>query len=131
MFYLPFLEATQKNFFKIKNEIGQTIFIKKTSLCWLLANNVERISNDRLTRFHATRGGIQAQPYLEADEKRAEIYIGDWCIFKIEENLIGQKIGFIYLNKKTKKQKEYTLKTAPVTPPENAEVTRFNHFLPF
>lgn len=44
------------------------------------------------------------------------VNIGEWCQFKYnKKRIVGQVIGFIYLNKKTKKESRYSRNYASIT----------------
>lgn len=93
--------------------------VKKSSLCWLLSNAYEvgKISTDRLKRFFASPKPTLVQGKRTKIEAMEEIYIGEWCIFKEDEALIGHVLGFSYLTGTAKKM-EYTLPYALTIPPE-------------
>lgn len=109
-------------YFLIKNEKGEAISIKKKSFCWLLNDEHNKLSNDRMIRFQSGRGAknsvlqprLQSLPIVERDG--ISIKIGDWCQFRHGKGVvIGQVIGFLYLNKKTKKEARYSSQCASVS----------------
>jgi hypothetical protein len=96
-------------------ENGKTIVIKKTSLCWLLQNQKEKISTDRLRRFLSVTPQRAIGP--SDCSVRMEIYCGNWCCF-YENDLftIGHVVGFSYVKNKGRQQKFHE-KFCPIKPP--------------
>lgn len=106
-------ESSEKQYFLIKNAKGEAVNIKKKNFCWLLNDEYVKLSNDRVLRFQAKK-----QPNLNlpsVPQPGPQVNIGDWCQFKYKRKTItGQVIGFIYLNKKTKKDSRYNLNFAAI-----------------
>jgi hypothetical protein len=102
---------------------GKEMFIKKTTLCWLLAKRKEKISTDRLRRFISNSTTISHKSISDCTIN-SDIYIGDWGVFKHYDNIVvGQVIGFQYINA-TGKQKKYTWDVCPVTPPAKCNIKK-------
>jgi hypothetical protein len=98
------------------HENGKKIFIKKSTLCWILTKSKERISTDRLQRFISSMKVKLSNPQNDCSVN-CDIFIGDWCVFNnLEEIVIGQIIGFQYINEKGK-HKKYTWNVCPTKPP--------------
>lgn len=97
---------------RFQNEKGESFFIKKTTLCWLLNNKApeEKLSTDRIRRFIMQRDRLESAP----DSQKCEVLkIGDWCEFDGQVGTVGQVIGFSYLSG-TKKDRVYTLDSVPL-----------------
>lgn len=90
----------------MKNAAGEAMSIKKKTFCWLLNDEYQKLSNDRILRFQSSK---KKQQNLKIPTLgQLVIKIGDWCQFKFEKkNNVGQVLGFILLNKKTKKDSRY------------------------
>lgn len=108
-------ESSEKNYFLIKNAKGETVQIKKKTFCWLLNEEYVKLSNDRVLRFQSKK-----QPNLDVpsapQQGQRMVNIGEWCQFKYKtKSVVGQVIGFIYLNERTKKDSRYSLNFAAVS----------------
>lgn len=102
--------------------------IRKSTLVWLLSDSQGKLSNDRLQRVQAASKTTCKRRLIFAKQisqsklmKMEEIQIGDWCIFKnstkdscSSELLIGQIIGFKYIDGANEKKKRYTWDFAKV-----------------
>lgn len=99
----------------VTNASGNAVSIQKKNFCWLLNGEYDKLSNDRVTRFQGKKSykaQTGAQPYIESPDEKI-VKIGDWCQFKCKrKNIVGQVLGFIVLNKKTKKESRYSLSYA-------------------
>lgn len=109
------------NFVGIKQRDGKIIYVKKSALCWLFSKSQDRVSTHWLRKFVALNEGIISKTgsHGKSNENIPQelIYIGDWIIFQYEnEKLVCQVIGFSYLIG-TKRERQYTLRSAPVKPP--------------
>lgn len=97
---------------KFRNRNGETFFIRKSTLCWLMnAKEPDQLSSDRIRRFITTRATNKKD-----DAADNFIKIGDWCEFD-NTTQIGQVIGFKYLTGK-RKERAYTLEMVPIKCPE-------------
>jgi hypothetical protein len=99
---------------------GQEIYVKKSTLCWLLSNKREKISSDRLRRFIDT-SKVSSNKLITQCSINCEISIDDWCCFTNYRDLvIGQVIGFQYI-KGVGKSKTFTYDICPVQPPPDVK----------
>jgi hypothetical protein len=81
---------------------GKKLFVKKSTLCWLLTKRKERISADRLRRFISATKTTSRNSESDCSIK-GDVYTGDWCVFQHERRIIiGQVIGFQYKTEKRK-----------------------------
>lgn len=106
-------DKMMKQCLRFQNEKGDSFFIRKSTLCWLLNNNArDPISSDRIRRFITN-----SKPY---SNNRAQckdmLNIGDWCEFKNNEK-IGQVIGFKYMSV-SRKESVYSLDSVPLEGPD-------------
>lgn len=110
-----FAESAEKRHFLVTNANGGIASIKKKSFCWLLNGEYDKLSNDRVLRFQGkktSKAPAVAQPCIQSSDQRI-VNIGDWCQFNYKrKRIIGQVLGFIFLNKKTKKESRYSLSYA-------------------
>lgn len=105
--------------------------IAKSSYIWLLSDSRGKMSSDRLKRVQEcsekiTKGSSRRRlEFFDVSAKSkivfklSEIKIGDWCIFRKENNdsiklMLGCILSFRYMNGRTKKSKQYSLDFAPV-----------------
>lgn len=96
------LEKTQ--FVKIPDKYSQLRIVKKSVIVWFLEHGVRRLSNDRTYRVRVASPYVQRQHLIvKAVEKRI-VRIGDWCVFKIEDDcplpylfLLGRVLSFSLL----------------------------------
>lgn len=98
---------------QFKNKAGKTFFVKKSTLCWLLNNPKTasgRILSDRIRRFIVENSKSKSLSKVHDEE---HLKIGDWAEFTGKYS-VGQVIGFSYLTG-SKKEREYTLDSAPLT----------------
>lgn len=92
---------------------------RKVTVLWLLSSNTTKISNDRLLRFRPTNA-VQGNPVLKNENKvQDNLSIGEWFIYlEGKLKIVAQALGFMFLQGKLKRDKECTLKTLPIKPPE-------------
>lgn len=104
-------------------ENGAKVPIRKSTLCWQLAQGRERLSSDRLLRVQQedTRNPREALARATEVTRGREIGTGEWCAWQ-EENgvVVGRVLAFRYLSG-TGREQVYSLPTAPVTLPSGAE----------
>ncbi|CAG9814589.1 unnamed protein product [Phaedon cochleariae] len=110
---------------------NKRIVIRKSTLCWFLSNKDKKMSSDRLQRVKFLVKPKQdivnnTRESEQLVEEKESLKIGEWVIFSINSKLdktvseplsflkVGKILSFKYLNKKTKKQQEYSLDSAPV-----------------
>lgn len=92
-------------YFLVKNAAGEAISIEKKTFCWLLNDEYQKLSNDRVLRFQSSKKESNLKIPTPGQQV---IKIGDWCQFKFKnQNIVGQILGFIFLNKQTKKESRY------------------------
>lgn len=113
------------------DEEGETEggFIKKSYIVWLLSQSKSKLSNDRLKRVQQRKDGESSGPKrkrasiaisksnMAGTEDKAEIKVGDWCIFKEGtqcEFVAGAVLTFKHPKGKTQKDKQYVLDVAPL-----------------
>lgn len=101
-------------------------FVRKSKIMWSLANSSEKLSSDRLQRVQKRKSARRQLEFVNVSMKDkpiykvAEIKIGDWCVFRDTHQhiprtfLLGNVLGFRYINGKTNKEKQYSLDFAPV-----------------
>lgn len=109
--------------------------IRKSTIMWSLSDASEKLSSDRLQRVQNKKRVRRQLEFVDVPMPDKSIYtvdeikIGDWCIFRTmhqeNENMIPRKyvlgnvLGFRYMNGKTNKEKEYSLDFAPVVHEKN------------
>lgn len=112
---------------------GQTMVVKKSSLCWLFDQMGEKVSADRLRRFISKdtkeKSAILQSSGICSMERKNAVSVGDWCIFSkdsefemksskmsstniLQDNVIGRILAFSYV---MGKKKAYSLEAAPVS----------------
>lgn len=115
---------------QISNPDGTTKIVLKSSLIWLLSDSPGKLSNDRLKRVQTTplqkttkRQKTHTNIPVRNVSENEEIFIGDWCVFQfdpnlmpfielpqenvIENKLIGSVLGFKYIDGQTEKAKQF------------------------
>lgn len=137
-------EELDSRFIQVHDNDGTMKVIRKSSLVWLLTDNANKLSKDRLQRVKgsqevATRLGkkkkwnhldmTQNKVKIQSFEVLKEIQVGQWCVFKnqlkVNDNstndgmygnlVIGSILGFKYIRGKNEKEKQYSLDAAPVS----------------
>jgi len=80
-------------FVRLVGKDGKDRIVKKSSVVWFLENSRRKLSSDRKLRVMQTATFKDRQRrVIKAVEKRT-VRVGDWCIFKSEENNLNFLIG--------------------------------------
>jgi hypothetical protein len=107
----------ESSFVKVVNDHTGLKFFKKSALCNMLCNK-ERVSQDRLRRFHLKNISTQMNTPKEVDAlkidqhilKKQVLNMGDYIIVLENGNhLVGQILAFQYNDEKFKKNKKFAL----------------------
>lgn len=110
---------------------GKTI--RKSSLIWSLSVSKDKLSSDRLRRVRHSSNKKKSNRQLEFIDasivnqpifKGNELKIGDWCIFKGNDDgnftySIGSILSIRYVDGRTNTEKKYSWDFAPTTSNEN------------
>lgn len=120
----PFVYYTNSN--------EKSVIIPKSILCWLLSNDYNKLSSDRLHRVkNALTESNEVLPKSKNSRKNdifvpendlivnEQIALGNWCAFynkKSKKFIVGRIISFAYTKGKGK-QLIYSASTAPIKPP--------------
>lgn len=124
-------EVDSSPFVRISDDKGEDRTIRKSTLVWILTDSTQKLSNDRLTRVKGTPT-LSCARRLEFNSPKHsdiccliendQIKIGDWCIFKCEDEthiktqlVLGNILSFQYIKGKTQREKSYTWDYAPTT----------------
>lgn len=92
---------------------------RKVTVLWLLSSNTTKISNDRLLRFRPSNSGQLETELKNENNVLDRLSIGEWFIYSEGEvKIFAQALGFMFLKGKLKRDKECSLKTVPIKPPE-------------
>lgn len=123
-------KAAQENpaYTTIFDKNGEQKLVRKSSIVWQLTNNLETISNDRLTRVKGPQNNhffskISSDTIItELVMKFDEIELGQWCFFESGSKtaIVGRVIGFIYKNGRNESEKQCSLSFVPVSESEIA-----------
>lgn len=87
--------------------------LKKSTLLWTIQDDPDRVSTDRLMRFHSRKGG-SAFVYIWEDNgtcvfRPNGVKRGQWIVLSIKgQHILGQALKFGYEGKKTKTDRRYT-----------------------
>lgn len=137
---IPSLDPTEENIPREKSLPDDSKFVAvpqisggfrimmKSTFCWLLSLNGQKLSSDRLERV---RQSICFNLQTSRNVTRAievgpqeEVEVGAWCIFKkMSKFYITQILGFTYLSGEGS-SRSFTLPTAPTKPPSNKKKAR-------
>lgn len=80
-------------FFTLVGKDGKDRIVKKSSVVWFFENSRRKLSSDRKLRvMQAATFKDRQRRVIKAVEKRT-VRVGDWCIFKSEENNLNFLIG--------------------------------------
>lgn len=102
------------------------MFIKKTTVVWLLNNVKDAVSSDRLHRFVRNNDRRIDSINIQSTGVHGEIHVGDWCIFECDDQeMYGNVVGFEYIEGRGK-SRSYTLDYAPVVPPKECSKRGIN-----
>ncbi|XP_058447967.1 uncharacterized protein LOC131428224 isoform X1 [Malaya genurostris] len=112
-------QIAPKGFFTIVTTSGKIMLARKVTVLWLLSSNTTRISNDRLLRYRPYNTA-QNNPVLKNENKvQDNLSIGEWFIYLDGKlKIVAQSLGFMFLQGKSKREKECSLKTVPIIPPD-------------
>lgn len=104
----PFTYYTRQN--------GAKVPIGKSTLCWILLTDNERLSSDRLVRVQQASERPSEENSLQQATRCTELTVGDWCAFRDGQGqvTVGRVLGFAYL---TGRSLRYSSTKAPVEVP--------------
>lgn len=100
--------------FKLKGVNGKIVYVKKSTMLWLLTSGRFRRSNDRLRRFHQIR--MTNSISMSENCIKEEVSIGDWVA--LSGRLICHVSSFQF---QTGRSKACSLQAVPVDCPSNVE----------
>lgn len=121
-------EESKGSNFKICNEAGEVVdLIRKSAFLWTVQEESERVSSDRLRRFHYKHRQDKVGIILESSQS---IFVsnglkrGHFVILKSEREFLvcGQIIKFQYSNAVSKSKKRYTFDEVFFGINENVEI---------
>ncbi|KAK3918789.1 Structure-specific endonuclease subunit slx4 [Frankliniella fusca] len=118
----PFVPPTSSYVYLPKGP-NDFVLVKKSTFCWMLSSEGVHLSSERIHRvrekIYTSFGGTLQQQAKKSlpPERKKEVEVGDWVLFKCNTFLVGQVLQFSYLSGSSKSQRAYTLLKAPVEPP--------------
>lgn len=100
-------QSKEESFIDVIDSDGTSTSIKKTTFIWMLTENKNKLSTDRLRRVCQNSPNKKFKLSFDGSNivKCDKIKIGDWALFNFELNnpvnshLIGNIVGFRYLDK--------------------------------
>ena len=102
----------EDQFIAISKQDNNFVYIRKSSIIWLLYVNKTRISTDRINRFIT-------QKNVKSLYDQSILFVGEYSVFKIEEEtVVGYILGLRYL---TGRNEKFSALFCPLIVPENSE----------
>ncbi|XP_058457006.1 uncharacterized protein LOC131434356 [Malaya genurostris] len=106
------------NIFKIRNRNGKVVHLKKSTFVWMISNQTERCSTDRIYRFQSSQEKASLSIQRIGNDVLNNIVIGEWILVREDSFKVCKVYGFKYM---TGKNKNYSLDSAPINVPTGAK----------